>query len=193
VYVFPNAFTLSGEMRKRIKGKVRRSGKTAIWFCGPGFYNGLDEGSVANVEDMTGVPVAFRPLDESKPVSRMLVPTGSAVCERDGWRSVFIPLRPNVAEMREALRNAGAHVWMDTNDILAAGRGYLMVHAASDGVKRIVLPAKSDVHEIFGATPDRKGISVIEEPMKKGETRVWRQSATDSRQPIRQESKMIPL
>ena len=183
VYVFPNAFTLSGEMRRRIKDKVRRKGKTAIWFCGPGFYNGLDEGSAANVEDMTGVPVTFRPLDESKPVSRMLVPTGSAVCERDGWRSMFIPLRPNAAEMREALRNAGAHVWMETGDILAAGRGYLMVHAASDGVKRIVLPAKSDVHEIFGASPHRKGISVIEEPMKKGETRVWRQSPTDSWRP----------
>jgi hypothetical protein len=96
---------------------------------------------------------------------------------------MFIPLRPNAAEMREALRSAGAHVWMETGDILAAGRGYLMVHAASDGVKRIVLPAKSDVHEIFGASPHRKGISVIEEPMKKGETRVWRQSPTDSWRP----------
>ena len=63
---------------------------------------------------------------------------------------------------------------METNDVLAAGRGYLMVHAASDGGKRIALPSKGDIREIFGAAADRKGISAIEEPMKKGETRVWR-------------------
>ena len=122
VYVFPNAFTLMDGMREKIKKVVRRPGKTAIWFSGPGFYNCLDEGSVANVEDMTGVPVVFEPLGGKHLVSRMLVPSGSALCERDGWRSEFIPLWPDAPGLRKALRQAGVHVWLDTDDVVSVGR-----------------------------------------------------------------------
>ena len=71
-------------------------------------------------------------------------------------------------------REAGAHVWLETDDVLAAGRGYVMVHAASDGEKAIRLPGTFDAREIFGASPARKGASEIVETMKRGETRVWR-------------------
>ena len=174
VYVFPNAFTLSGEMRAKIKSVVRRRGKTAMWFCGPGFYDGKSEGSAANVEDMTGVPVAFKQLDDSYPISRMLSPTGDALCEKDGWRSVFMSLPPDANTLRDAFRAAGVHVWMESNDIIAVGRGYLMVHAATDAKKTVNLPGVFNVSEIFGASADRKGVSVIKEHMKRGETRVWR-------------------
>ena len=38
------------------------------------------------------------------------------------------------------------------------------------------LPVKSDVSEIFGASPSRKGVTAITEKLKLGETRVWRMS-----------------
>ena len=175
VYVFPNAFTLDDGLRAKIKGLVRRAGKTAIWIFAPGYYrNG--EGSVANVVDVTGVPVVERPLDESKPSRRMFAPTGSAVCAKDGWRSVFIPLPPSAAELRKAFREAGAHVWMETDDVFAAGRGYVMVHAASAGEKRVNLPMPCNAHEIFGASPDISGTTVLVERLGLGETRVWRTS-----------------
>ena len=173
VYLFPNAFTLSDEMRAKIKERVRCPGKTAIWVYAPGYY-GRGEGSVADVVDMTGVPVEECPLDESHPFRRMLAPKGDAVCARDGWRSVFMPIPPNAAELRKAFREAGVHVWMETDDVFAAGRGYVMVHAASDGEKRISLPSPCGGHEIFGASPDVANATTLVERMKLGETRVWR-------------------
>ena len=76
--------------------------------------------------------------------------------------------------MRNALRDAGAHIWIDSNDVLTAGRGYVMLHASSDGEKKVCLPVKSDVSEIFGASPPRKSVSMISETLKLGETRVWK-------------------
>jgi hypothetical protein len=83
---------------------------------------------------------------------------------------------PKPAALRDALRDAGAHIWIDSNDVLTAGRGYVMLHASSDGEKKVCLPVKSDVSEIFGASPSRKGVATITETMKLGETRVWRMS-----------------
>jgi len=55
-----------------------------------------------------------------------------------------------------------------------AGRGYVMVHAASDGEKVVHLPCACDVREIFGASPAINGVTLIAAQMKRGETRVWR-------------------
>jgi hypothetical protein len=174
VYIFPNLFTLSPKMREKIKAVVRRSGKTAIWFFAPGYYDGLDEGSVDRVVELTGVPVKYKDLGDKPPCRRLLEPTGSQVCERDGWRSVLMAEPPTPSVMRSALRDAGAHIWIDSDDVLTAGRGYVMLHASSDGEKKIRLPAESDVTEIFGASPPRKSVSMISETLKLGETRVWK-------------------
>lgn len=174
VYIFPNLFTLSPKMRERIKAVVRRSGKTAIWFFAPGYYDGLDEGSVDRVGELTGVPVKCKDLGDKPPCRRLLESTENPVCERDGWRSVLMAEPPTPSVMRSALRDAGTHIWIDTDDVLAAGRGYVMLHASSDGEKRIRLPFKSDITEIFGVSPPFKGVATITETMKLGETRVWK-------------------
>ena len=173
VYVFPNAFTLSEGMRARIKERVRRAGKTAIWVYAPGYYrNGT--GGKGNVEDLAGIALERRQLGEADALPWMLEPSGGATVERDGARSVFFSLPPDAAALREAFRGAGAHVWTESGDILSAGRGYVMLHAASDGEKRIRLPTASDVREIFGASPRRRAVREIVESMKLGETRVYR-------------------
>ena len=172
VYLFPNAFTLSEEMRGKIKEKVRRAGKTAIWVYAPGYYrNGV--GDKANVEDMTGVAVERKAAKKSNFVSWTLEPTKTSVCAKDGWKSVFMPLPPSAAELRNAFRDAGAHVWIDTEEVLAAGRGYVMLHASSDGMKTVRLPSPCNVREIFGASPSLSGAATIKVQMKRGETRVW--------------------
>ena len=81
---------------------------------------------------------------------------------------------PDAAALRKAFREAGAHVWMETDDIVAAGRGYLMVHAASDGEKTIRLPSRCDVCELYGARKPLKDAIEIREFLKKGETLVYR-------------------
>ena len=175
VYIFPNLFTLSAEMREKIKSAVRRSGKTAIWFCAPGYYDGVDEGSVSRVSELTGVSVKWQEFGEIPPCRRMLAPSASPVFERDGWRSVFMSMPPREpSEMRAVLRAAGVHIYLDTDDVLAVGRGYVMLHVASDGIKTVKLPQIGSAREIFGAMPPQKDVSVIEVPLKRGETRVWR-------------------
>ena len=172
VYVFPNAFTLSEELRAKIKERVRRAGKTAIWVYAPGYFrDGV--GDKANVEELTGIPLERRPLPESAFVSWKFEPVGGATVGRDGWRSVFMSLPPDAAALREAFREAGAHVWIETDDVLAAGRGYVMLHASSDGEKTIRLPSRCDAREIFGASPDISAATSITERMKLGETRVY--------------------
>ena len=88
-----------------------------------------------------------------------------------------MPMPPDAAALRKAFREAGAHVWMETDDVIAAGRGYLMVHASKAGAKRVLLPCTSDVKEVFGAAPERKGVTGFVETMEVGETRVYSLSA----------------
>ena len=69
---------------------------------------------------------------------------------------------------------AGVHVWIDTDDVLAAGRGYLMLHVVSDGEKTIRLPSCFDIDEIYAARPSLKSVTDFKEVLKKGETRIYR-------------------
>ena len=89
-----------------------------------------------------------------------------------------MPMPPDAAALRKAFREAGAHVWMETDDVIAAGRGYLTVHASKEGAKRVQLPHPCDVKEVFGAGTERKGVTEFVEEMSFGETRVYSLSAS---------------
>ena len=173
VYVFPNAFTLSEERREAIKRKVCRAGKTAIWLYAPGYYR-CGKGSAANIEELTGIRVKENyPVAEGR-ISRTFTPEGDGTFAADGWRSVYLPVPLKVSALRSALASAGAHLWTDTFEIVAAGRGYLMVHAASNGEKTIRLPQRHDVEEIYGASAPLKGVVEFKDSFRKGETKIYR-------------------
>ena len=93
--------------------------------------------------------------------------------EAAGRRIVRIPEPIDADSLRARLASAGAHVYLDTGDVVFAGRGYLAVHASKGGLKRIRLPGKCDVTEIFGAEPAREGVCGFNVEMKFGETRVY--------------------
>lgn len=171
VYMFLNAFTLSEEMRAAIKARVRRAGRTAVWVYAPGYYR-RGEGSVSNVCELTGMDITEAYPVDGRLASRRFAAAKSVV-EKDGARSVFFPLPPSVRDCREAFRAAGAHVWLETDDVLAAGRGFVMLHAASAGEKRLRLPGRFDAKEIFGAVPERKDVAELVDGMPLGETRVY--------------------
>ena len=110
-------------------------------------------------------PNAFSPTDgEQAAIDRLAA---------EGKRIVRIERPIAAQELRRILAGAGAHVWLDTGDVVFAGRGYLVVHASSSGVKQINLPMPCDVVEIFDAAPAWRGVASFAEEMSFGETRVY--------------------
>lgn len=114
------------------------------------------------------LPNAFSPSNEEKAAIARL--------EAAGKRIVRIPDPIDEEALRGRLVSAGAHVWLDTGDVVFAGRGYLTIHASKAGEKRIRLPEPCDVDEVFGAALPRRGVVEFSEDLRFGETRVFRLS-----------------
>jgi hypothetical protein len=150
-------------------------GKTAVWIYAPGYYrNGT--GSVANIEELAAMKVKENyPVKEGE-ISRVFVAENNGVTETNGWRSVLLAMPPDIATLRKTMVDAGAHLWTDTPEVTAAGRGYLMVHAASDGEKVIRLPRKCDVDELYGNVTPLTSVQSFKDVFKKGETKIYRLS-----------------
>lgn len=92
----------------------------------------------------------------------------------EGWTQVDFTQPPQPKKLRATFAKAGAHIWMDSDDFVLPGRGYVMVHAKSSGEKRVTLPAPADLVEVFGAEPDRQGVTTFTDKFYKGETRIYR-------------------
>ncbi len=109
-------------------------------------------------------PESFGPAKEQAP---MFVPDGEGgtvwghyedtelpglvVKDRDAWRSVYagVPGLPATV-LRRIFSDSGVHIYCDTGDNLSANAAWLMLHAASSGVKTVRLPQPARVHDIIG-------------------------------------------
>ncbi len=99
-----------------------------------------------------------------------------AVKDRGGWFSMWsgVPTVP-VPVLRELAAKAGAHIFCDSGDTFYAGHGTITIHSNHAGAKRIALPGRFDVEEVFTAAPLKlTGASVIDCEMPSYETRVFR-------------------
>ena len=123
--------------------------------------------------------------DQREAVKRLVERKGRTIvrfcADSDGWRvypdgfaSVDFARPPSADVLRDVFAKAGAHVWLDGGDIVSAGRGFLMVHAASAGLKHIRLPRPCSVSEIYGLAPVRKDVNEFDEDFRFGETRIYR-------------------
>lgn len=65
-----------------------------------------------------------------------------AIKQMDGWTSVYSSAFELPATlMRNLARQAGVHIWVDSDDAVYADGGYVGLHAATPGEKTITLPA----------------------------------------------------
>ena len=95
----------------------------------------------------------------------------------NGWTSVAftgVGLPPPL--LREIARQAGAHIWLDTNDALDTDAEWLCIHARGTGPKTLRLPAPCRVTnamtgEVLSPRADRLTIQ-----MKAGETILLRRT-----------------
>ncbi len=86
-------------------------------------------------------------------------------------RYTEIVLTPEI--LRSFYREAGVHVYIETNDVIHAGGGYVALHAASAGVKEINLPDFTRVEPVL---PSGKTVfdSKITDEFKLYETKIYR-------------------
>jgi hypothetical protein len=99
-----------------------------------------------------------------------------AVKDRGGWLSMW-SRAPNVPPelLRDLARRAGVHIFSDSGDPFYAGQGTISLHSSHAGTKRIVLPGRFDVEEVFSDTPLKlRATEVIECEMQSYETRIFR-------------------
>ena len=85
--------------------------------------------------DDPGAQVLGRLVGSSRP--------GLVTKKMDGWTSIYsaaMTLPPSL--MRRLAREAGVHIWLETDDALYTDGQFFGLHAATDGPKRILLPSR---------------------------------------------------
>lgn len=132
--------------------RLVESGKPVVFFYAPGILS--DEGlDIARTEALIGTPLA---MTESATVDGGLRQEPGIVASEHPDEPVvrvgnvtFVPsgVLP-AAELKELVREAGGHVYLDTEDVLMVGGGYVALHAASTGEKRLALPHPSRITDL---------------------------------------------
>ena len=66
---------------------------------------------------------------------------GLAVKAQDGWTSMFLSI-PNLPPtlVRDIVQRAGVHQYAQSDDIVTAGQGFVMLHARAGGRKTLRFP-----------------------------------------------------
>ncbi len=176
-YIFLNTFYLDEKARKAI-AKLKAKGGLFIWFYAPGLLNEKDI-KVENVEEITGMKMRLslepnilsvemmdgRKWTNGKEISPLIwveddtvetlgvSPQGKSVFALKRFPnliSLYILTPPTPASvLRELLKMAGVHIYIDSEDVLYAHESLLAIHTAKEGIKRIKLPKEKEVEDAF--------------------------------------------
>ena len=95
-------------------------------------------------------------------------------CDCEAGAETFLEydhLRLTEEELREVLDKAAVHCFVSSGDIFYIGRGYVAIHAATEGVKRIDIPGVSKLSQVL---PTAEAEVPAEFFMNLHETRVFR-------------------
>jgi hypothetical protein len=212
LYVFLNAVRVDAKTREIIAAKLKRNNATAVFLYAPGYFADGDNGSVTNMEKLTGIKFTCDPtpgptqlelsntrlsagLDVSKPLGtetpvapRFIADDpqaqewgklsgtdkpGLVMKRNNGWTAIYsssIELPP--ALLRNLARQAGAHVYTDSDDATYADTRYIGVHAATEGEKTVHLPRPCRVKDALTGKelPVEKG--TVRFTLRRGETRL---------------------
>jgi hypothetical protein len=108
----------------------------------PGAHVGEEFGPAYSLSPLFHVSDAeARPLAVYVGTGRVAAAFKEMACSRGAWKSVFIgPPSAALSLLREIARSGGAHVYLQSDDIVMAGNGIVAVHAASEGGKVLSLP-----------------------------------------------------
>jgi len=141
-YVFLDAVFLTDEEISRIKA-LQTKGAQLGFFVAAGIASpqGL---SLDRMQDLLGMPLRFSDAPPPHPsLPPALLDTTDGVAQAGNtWYCPQPPLP--AAVLRRLFRQAGAHVYLESDDNLLAGCGYVGMHAVSAGKKVLTLPSPAD-------------------------------------------------
>ncbi len=75
--------------------------------------------------------------------------------------------------VREIAKFAGVHIYCESDDVLYTDGNTLTIHASTNGVKRISLPKKATVQELYTGEMLGDSLKEFSISMKKGETKTY--------------------
>jgi hypothetical protein len=75
--------------------------------------------------------------------------------------------------VRQIARQAGVHIWLETDDALYTDGQFLGIHAASDSTKQVKLPSVCTVVDAMSGKPLPVKGRTVSLDMKKAETVLW--------------------
>lgn len=133
--LLPNLFVVDEQKQRLLKEKICTGNKTVVWIYAPGIITN-DRYDPANVKLLTGAP-----FDAKKIV----------ICDMNGWTSVFSP-KPNLsaATLRRIARDAGVHIYCESEEPLYANNRLLALHTITGGRRKFTLPRRCKrVTELF--------------------------------------------
>jgi len=124
-----------------------------------------------------GLDPQFSVDDKSANMLGKYVPTGDtavAAKQMGNWTSVYSGvLKLPSSLLRDLARQAGVHIYVDSDDVVSAGNGFVSVYASNDGVKSFFPPTDCGVSDVLTGTqyPNSKSLSF---DMKRGDARLLR-------------------
>jgi ATP-dependent Clp protease adapter protein ClpS len=79
--------------------------------------------------------------------------TAFAVKQFETWQSIYVGSKVlNAAVLRQIIKTAGVHLYLDTDDVFYANKRFIAIHATQEGRKEICLP--QTVHRVTDAYTD---------------------------------------
>jgi hypothetical protein len=193
ILVFP-AF-MEPETRAAL-AKWRRGGRTVVQTFLPGYYgSGIEAATGFRVHEAPGIRKvsaswhgqAFVEEPARIPDIRIEPAYGDIVLavtddgdpavimrRHDDYQEVLalVPCMP-AGLVRELVLLSAGHVWSHTGDCISANSRYVCIHAASDGVKRIYLPRKGRLLDIFSGEILKGNETWTEMEMGFGDSRIF--------------------
>jgi hypothetical protein len=98
-----------------------------------------------------------------------------ALKKNKNWTSVYsasCELKPWI--IRQLAKQAGCHIWLDTNDVTYASENLVAIHASESGEKELSLPRKvKNILDVFSGESLHPAGTTLRLSMKKGETRFF--------------------
>ena len=134
--VFASIFELSEERLRRYRERIAGGGRTILWLYAAGISDGIQIQLERNRE-LAGVPFGT---------------PGLSLTEYDSHRTLYLCSPEELTEplLRQAVRDAGVHIWTEEEAPVFANARLAAFHTARGGERSLMFPAEvAAVTELF--------------------------------------------